>query len=152
MRRGRLGPGGILTVDPEHGLLVGGAVPTSSHGGIRTGLGAESVERCGIGEPLPPPSHSLDARHVLHGYTREELRAVLRPLAQSAHDPVSSMGDDSAIAPLAGRGRPLTSYLSQRFAQVTNPAIDHLRERAVMSVSTILGPRPTRSRPTRRWR
>ena len=66
---------------------------------------------------------------------------MLRPLAQSAHDPVSSMGDDSAIAPLAGRGRPLTDYLRQRFAQVTNPAIDHLRERAVMSVSTILGPR-----------
>src|SRR5262249_25483832 len=80
-------------------------------------------------------------RHVLHGYTREELNAMLRPLAQSGHDPVSSMGDDTAIAPLAGRDRPLTTYLRQRFAQVTNPAIDHLRERLVMSVSTFLGPR-----------
>ena len=79
-------------------------------------------------------------RHVLHGYTREELNGMLRPLAQTGHDPVYSMGDDSAIAPLAGRGRPLATYLRQRFAQVTNPAIDHLRERLVVSVSTLLGP------------
>ncbi len=51
------------------------------------------------------------------------------------------MGDDTAIAPLAGRDRPLSTYLRQRFAQVTNPAIDHLRERLVMSVSTFIGPR-----------
>jgi glutamate synthase (ferredoxin) len=51
------------------------------------------------------------------------------------------MGDDTAIAPLAGRARPLATYLRQRFAQVTNPAIDHLRERLVMSVATLLGPR-----------
>ena len=72
--------------------------------------------------PRPAGDGSLDARHVLHGYTREELNAMLRPLAQTGHDPVSSMGDDTAIAPLAGRDRPLTTYLRQRFAQVTNPA------------------------------
>ena len=66
---------------------------------------------------------------------------MLRPLAQTGHDPVSSMGDDASIAPLAGRARPFSTYLRQRFAQVTNPAIDHLRERLVMSVSTLLGPR-----------
>ena len=67
---------------------------------------------------------------------------MLRTLAQTGHDPVSSMGDDSPIPPLAGRARPLSTYLRQRFAQVTNPAIDHLRERIVMSVATLLGPRP----------
>ena len=66
---------------------------------------------------------------------------MLRPIAQSGQDPVYSMGDDAPIAPLAGRGRPLASYFRQRFAQVTNPAIDHYRERAVMSVSTLLGAR-----------
>ena len=66
---------------------------------------------------------------------------MLRPLAQTGHDPVSSMGDDASIAPLAGRARPFSTYLRQRFAQVTNPAIDHLRERLVMSVATLLGPR-----------
>ena len=94
-----------------------------------------------MGEPLEPPQDDLDARHVLHGYTREDLSSMLRPLAQTGHDPVSSMGDDAPIAPLAGRARPFSTYLRQRFAQVTNPAIDHLRERLVMSVETLLGPR-----------
>ena len=66
---------------------------------------------------------------------------MLRPIAQSGHDPVSSMGDDTAMPPLAGRHVRSTSYFRQRFAQVTNPAIDHLRERFVMSVSTLLGAR-----------
>ncbi len=105
--------------------------------------------RADIGEPVRPADAPLDARHVLHGYTREELNGMLRPLAQSGHDPVSSMGDDTAIPPLAGRARPFSSYLRQRFAQVTNPALDHLRERLVMSVSTLLGPRVAGSAPGR---
>ncbi len=143
VRRFRLGPGGILTVDPERGLLVDGAVREELARRHPYGRWvAESTAPASIGEPLAPPSHSLDDRHVLHGYTREELNAVLRTLAQTGHDPVSSMGDDSPIPPLAGRARPLSTYLRQRFAQVTNPAIDHLRERIVMSVATLLGPRP----------
>ena len=51
------------------------------------------------------------------------------------------MGDDTALPPLAGRARPVTSYLRQRFAQVTNPPIDHLRERHVMSLRTLVGAR-----------
>ena len=64
---------------------------------------------------------------------------MLRPIAQSGQEPVYSMGDDAPIAPLAGRARPLASYFRQRFAQVTNPAIDHYRERTVMSVATLVG-------------
>ncbi len=143
VRRLRLGPGGILTVDPERGLLVDGEIREEL--ARRRPYGewvAASTVRASVGDPMPPPQQPLDARQVLHGYTREDLTSMLRPLAQTAHDPVFSMGDDSAIAPLAGRARPLTTYLRQRFAQVTNPAIDHLRERLVMSVTTFLGPRP----------
>ncbi len=142
VRRGRLGPGGMLSVDPERGLLLGAELRREL--ARRRPYGewvAASIVRRSAGEPVPPPEDGLGARHVLHGYTREELGAMLRPLAQSGHDPVYSMGDDTAIAPLAGRPRPLASYLRQRFAQVTNPAIDHLRERLVMSVATLLGPR-----------
>ena len=143
VRRGRLGPGGILTVDPERGLLVGGDLRSelARRRPYRAWVAASIVRR-DVGEPVAAPEEALDARHVLHGYTREELNAMLRPLAQTGHDPVYSMGDDSAISPLAGRGRPLSTYLRQRFAQVTNPAIDHLRERLVMSVATLLGPQP----------
>jgi len=142
VRRGRLGPGGMLTVDPERGLLAGPELrlELARRHPYRAWV-AESIARCGIGEPAAVPEGPLDARHVLHGYTREELNAMLRPLAQTGHDPVYSMGDDSAIPPLAGRARPFTNYLRQRFAQVTNPAIDHQRERLVMSVATLLGPR-----------
>jgi glutamate synthase (ferredoxin) len=142
VRRARLGPGGILTLDPDRGLLVDAELRRDI--ARRRPYGAwvaSSVVRAEVGSPVEPREDSLDDRHVLHGYTREELSSMLRPLAQSGHDPVSSMGDDTAIAPLAGRDRPLSTYLRQRFAQVTNPAIDHLRERLVMSVSTFVGPR-----------
>ena len=142
VRRLRLGPGGILTVDPERGLLLGAEVRRQL--ARRHPFGdwfAASTVRRDIGEPVQAPESGLDERHVLHGYTREDLNTMLRPLAQTGSDPVSSMGDDAPIAPLAGRARPLTTYLRQRFAQVTNPAIDHLRERLVMSVGTLLGPR-----------
>ena len=142
VRRGRLGPGGILALDPERGLVTDGELRRELARRRPYGqLVAESIVRADIGEPVRPADAPLDARHVLHGYTREELNGMLRPLAQSGHDPVSSMGDDTAIPPLAGRARPFSSYLRQRFAQVTNPALDHLRERLVMSVSTLLGPR-----------
>jgi len=142
VKRGRLGPGGMLLVDPVRGLLAGAD--------LRRELAqrrpyaewvASSMRHGAVGEPCGPPSEPLDARHVLHGYTREDLSSMLRPLARTGHDPVSSMGDDAPIAPLAGRARPFSSYLRQRFAQVTNPAIDHLRERHVMSVATLLGSR-----------
>ena len=142
VKRARLGPGGILVVDPVHGLLLGDE--------LRRELArrrpyarwvATNTVPADAGAPVEAPDDTLDARHVLHGYTREELNTMLRPLAQTGHDPVSSMGDDASIAPLAGRARPFSTYLRQRFAQVTNPAIDHLRERLVMSVATLLGPR-----------
>jgi glutamate synthase (ferredoxin) len=142
VRRGRLGPGQQLAVDPEGGLRLDAELKREL--ARRRPYGdwvAASIERRDTGAPEPAPDGDLASRHVLHGYTREELSVLLRPVAQSGHDPVYSMGDDAAIAPLAGRPRPLASYLRQRFAQVTNPAIDHLRERTVMSVATLIGPR-----------
>ena len=142
VRRARLGPGQLLSVDPQHGLrldteLKGDLARRRPYG---EWVGA-SIERSDTGEPASTAEADLTARQALHGYTREELNVMLRPIAQTGRDPVYSMGDDAPIAPLAGRSRPLASYFRQRFAQVTNPAIDHLRERAVMSVATLLGPR-----------
>jgi glutamate synthase (ferredoxin) len=142
VRRGRLGPGQALTVDPERGLRLDAELKRDL--AVRRPYGdwvQASIERVDIGEPLPAPTAELTSRHVVHGYTREELSLMLRPIAQNGQDPVYSMGDDAPIAPLAGRSRPFASYLRQRFAQVTNPAIDHYRERTVMSVATLLGQR-----------
>src|SRR5262249_19984812 len=73
--------------------------------------------------------------------TREEVAMVLKPMATDAKEPTFSMGDDVPFAAVATRARPMFNYLKQRFAQVTNPPIDHLRERLVMSLRTCLGAR-----------
>jgi glutamate synthase (ferredoxin) len=142
VRRGRLGPGEILAVDPQRGLEENAAVKarlaarrpwgTWLDGGLHTGSN---------GVPGEAPEEDLTARQARYGYTREDLNTILRAVASHAHEPTSSMGDDTALPPLAGRGRPVYSYLRQRFAQVTNPPIDHLRERRTFSLRTILGGR-----------
>ena len=143
VRRGKLGPGEMLSVDP-----AGAGVETNAQ--IKRRLASRRpyrrwlrrhLVRLGPGDPVAAPSRDLVPRQVAAGYTREELATVLRPAAGTGHEPVSSMGDDTALPPLAGRDRPLFSYFRQRFAQVTNPPLDHLRERDVMSLRTLLGAR-----------
>jgi glutamate synthase domain-containing protein 2/glutamate synthase domain-containing protein 1/glutamate synthase domain-containing protein 3 len=139
--REKLGPGQIVAFDPERGLELDGELKTRL---ARRRPYGEWLERrivLGPGDPVPAPDEDLTPRQLLHGWTREDLLAVVRPTASHAHEPTSSMGDDAAIAPLAARPRPLYGYFRQRFAQVTNPPIDHLRERAFMSLETVLGAR-----------
>ncbi|MCG3209157.1 MAG: Ferredoxin-dependent glutamate synthase 1 [Anaerolineae bacterium] len=76
------------------------------------------------------------------GYTNEEITVIIRPMADEGKEPTGSMGDDAALAVMSARPRPLFHYFKQRFAQVTNPPIDPLRETFVMSLTTRLGARP----------
>ncbi len=142
VRRGRLGPGEMLAFDPERGLEENAVLKPRL--AARAPYGewlASRLVRGSCGSPLSPPEDDLTPRQAAFGYTQEDLRAILRPTASHAHEPTSSMGDDTALAPLAGRARPLYSFFRQRFAQVTNPPIDHLRERFVFSLRTLLGGR-----------
>jgi glutamate synthase (ferredoxin) len=142
VRRGKLGPGQMLAVDPAAGgVLEDAAIKRRLAGRRPYERWLEGSRPLDAGEPVEPPEADLTARQVAFGYTREELTVVLRPIAAHAQEPTSSMGDDTALPPLAGRARPVAAYLKQRFAQVTNPAIDHLRERRVMSLRTLLGAR-----------
>ena len=75
------------------------------------------------------------------GYTAEELAVVLRPMLQNGQEPIGSMGDDTALAIFSDKNRSLYNYFKQRFAEVTNPPIDPLREELVMSLSCALGRR-----------
>jgi glutamate synthase (ferredoxin) len=142
IRRGRLGPGQMLVVDPAIGIEESRAVKQrlARKRPYARWLRA-TVLPFDAGVPVNPPTEPLTARQAAAGYTREDLSLLLRPSAATGHEPTSSMGDDTALPPLAGRARPVTSYLRQRFAQVTNPPIDHLRERSVMSLRTLLGAR-----------
>jgi glutamate synthase (NADPH/NADH) large chain/glutamate synthase (ferredoxin) len=83
----------------------------------------------------------LAAAQVLHGYTREEIKQVITPMAAEGKEPTGSMGDDTPLSALTDNQRLLYTYFRQLFAQVTNPAIDSIRERIVMSLDTYLGKR-----------
>jgi glutamate synthase (ferredoxin) len=141
--RGKLRPGQIIAVDPaDGGLQLDGEIKARLARRRPFAAWANAGLRpLAAGAPVEPPPGDLTSREIAAGYTREELALVLRPMAAHAHEPTSSMGDDTALGPLAGRARPLASYLKQRFAQVTNPPIDHLRERRVMSLLSLLGAR-----------
>ena len=84
----------------------------------------------------------LARRQKAFGYTAEDLKFLLEPMTLDGAEPVGSMGDDSPLAVLSHRPRPLASYFRQEFAQVTNPAIDPIREEMVMATGTYLGARP----------
>ncbi len=79
------------------------------------------------------------ARQTLFGYTQDELEHFIKPMANTAHDPVYAMGNDAALAVLSERPQLLFNYFKQQFAQVTNPPIDPIREQLVMSLTTFIG-------------
>jgi len=140
--RGKLRPGQMIAIDPERGFELDDAIKRRLAAGQPYGAWLDEGLVAGTnGSPAEPADEALASRHVRFGYTREELSMILRPIASHAHDPTYSMGDDTALTPLAGRARPLYHFFKQRFAQVTNPPIDHLRERFVMSLRTVLGSR-----------
>jgi glutamate synthase (NADPH/NADH) large chain len=90
----------------------------------------------------PADSAALASTQRGFGYTREDVKMILQPMATEGKDAVWSMGDDTPLAFLARSPRPIYAYFRQRFAQVTNPAIDPLREACVVSLHTRLGPWP----------
>jgi glutamate synthase (NADPH) large chain len=95
-------------------------------------------------DPLrrPPSDEVLRRTQMSFGYTDEDLRTILTPMAVSGEEPVGSMGTDTPPAVLSARPRLLYDYFKQMFAQVTNPPIDPIRETMVMSLVSIIGPRP----------
>ena len=143
VERGRLGPGQMLLVDTRDGSLLRDA-DAKERAAARHDYGM-LADRVLV--PLQrhhvdlEPLEDLPGHHALHGWGFEDVKFVVEVMAESAAEPVYSMGDDIPIAPLGRTPRRVYGYLRQRFAQVTNPAIDPLREKAVMSLRTLLGAR-----------
>ena len=143
VRRERLGPGQMLCVDPAEGglqedreikLRLGARAPYGS-------WLAEHLTPVGAGQPVEGVPDDLLQRQLAFGITKEEIISILRPMATQGRETTSSMGDDTPIEALSHVRRPVSHFLKQRFAQVTNPPIDHYRESEVMSLRTLLGPR-----------
>jgi glutamate synthase (ferredoxin) len=99
--------------------------------------------------PLPAADHdTVLARQIAFGYTHEDLRLVLAPMAKAGEEPIGSMGTDTALAVLSNRPRPLYDYFKQLFAQVTNPPLDQIREELVTSMESTVGPEGNLLEPT----
>ncbi|ADJ28428.1 glutamate synthase large subunit [Nitrosococcus watsonii] len=92
--------------------------------------------------PMAPDPDTLLDRQQAFGYTQEDLKFLLTPMAVTGQEAVGSMGADEPLAVLSNRALPLSNYFKQRFAQVTNPPIDPIREELVMSLVSLIGPRP----------
>ncbi|HET7398413.1 MAG TPA: glutamate synthase large subunit [Intrasporangium sp.] len=145
VKRGRLQPGRMFLVDTEHGRIVGDDE-------IKTQLAAAHpyADWLHAGlirlEDLPEREHivhtaaSVARRQQTFGYTHEELRILLTPMARTGGEALGSMGTDTPIAVLSSRPRLLFDYFTQLFAQVTNPPLDAIREELVTSLGTLLGP------------
>jgi glutamate synthase (ferredoxin) len=159
IEKGRLGPGQIFCVDTARGLilkddeitrhfatrrpydrwvkenLVSLAERVAGQGNTKHESRITNYELAGY------PRNTLTQRQIAFGYTSEELVVVLRPMITDAKEAVGSMGDDAPPPGMSVLPRPLFHYFKQRFAEVTNPPIDPLREEMIMSLRMLLGQR-----------
>ena len=146
--KGRLQPGRMFLVDTDQGRIIDDEEIKSEivkRKPYRQWLTQYRVSLDELPEPfnVPQPDHpTLRQRQQAFGYTVEELKMVLMPMAVNGEEPISSMGTDTPLAVLSRRPQLLFKYFKQLFAQVTNPPIDPIREHLVMSLVTNIGPKP----------
>ncbi len=142
IKRGAVGPGGMIGVDLKAGRFYDEAELLDAVADQRDYVALAAPVRdiepeIGPGpEPRQYDEHELTRRLNAAGLTREDLEMVLAPMIDDAKEAVGSMGDDAPPAILSSRYRPLSHYFRQNFSQVTNPPIDPLREKRVMSLRT----------------
>jgi len=143
-RLGRLQPGKLFLVDLERGRIVEDE-EVKREVACRRPYGEWYARNAVPFSQLPPSSEvtlsdqPLRLRQRAFGYSQEDLRVLLAPMAIDAAEPIGSMGNDLSLAVLSDQAPPLFSYFKQLFAQVTNPPIDPIREEIVMSLATSLG-------------
>ena len=150
----RLHPGRIFLVDTEAGRIIDDAELKQRYideHPYADWLKANYVPLAAL--PEPPHVHEIDHDTVLrrqqaYGYTHEDLRIIMQPMAEKGEEPIGSMGTDAALAVLSERPRLLFDYFKQLFAQVTNPPLDGIREELVTQVSTPIGPESNLLEPT----
>ena len=143
--KGRLKPGRMFLVDIEEGRIIEDdeikdALATAAPYSEWLDAGLVRLEDLPSREHIVYPHSSVVRRQRAFGYTEEELRIILTPMAKSGGEALGSMGTDSPIAALSAKPRLLYDYFSQLFAQVTNPPLDAIREELVTSLAGSVGP------------
>lgn len=148
LEKGRIGPGEMIAIDTKEGHLMhdaeikGRLAEQHPYGEwLKKHLIRLSDRVSGITQEPSAPLDilTLTQRQIAFGYSSEELEMVLKPMVQNAAEAVGSMGDDTPLAVLSLQPRLLYTYFKQLFAQVTNPPIDPIREKLVMSLTVHLG-------------
>jgi len=144
--KGRLQPGKMLIADLDENRIIGDEELKSiicQRGPYREWLNKNSVKLTELedkeGEPVLLEDKELLQNQHLHGFTKEDLKVILTGMIKEGTDPIGSMGTDTPLAVLSHRSQHLSNYFKQLFAQVTNPPIDSIRERSVMSLNAMLG-------------
>ena len=143
-RKGRLAPGRLFLLDLDEGRIVDDAevkrrVSRRKPYGEWYERSVVNIDDLPEREPLVPRVEPLRSRQLAFGYSQEDLRMVIAPMASNGEEPTASMGNDAALAVLSDRQPPLFHYFKQLFAQVTNPPVDPIRENVVMSLQTGVG-------------
>ena len=149
IRKWRLQPGKMLLIDLEQGRLIedeelkANIVNTKPYKQWIENLRIKLDSVGGKGAVQPPVATlPLLERQQAFGFTQEDIKFLLAPMAAKGEEGVGSMGNDSPLAVLSDRNKPLYNYFRQMFAQVTNPPIDPIREAIVMSLVSFIGPKP----------
>ncbi|MEZ5647853.1 MAG: glutamate synthase large subunit [Alphaproteobacteria bacterium] len=146
IEKGRLGPGEMIAVDLIDGKLyhdreikekLADSQPFEKW--VKRSTKLANLPAAGDAEPSRMDKETLRQRQVAAGWTLEEIELILHPMAEGGKEAIGSMGDDTPIAVLSDRYRGLHHFFRQNFSQVTNPPIDSLRERQVMTLATRLG-------------
>ena len=145
VRKGRLQPGKMFLVDIEAGRIIEdeeikNSLASAAPYGDWLHAGIVKLSELPSREHIVYPHSSVVRRQRAFGYTEEELRILVTPMAQNGMEALGSMGTDTPIAALSNRPRLLFDYFSQLFAQVTNPPLDAIREELVTSLGTAMGP------------
>ncbi|MBX9836075.1 MAG: glutamate synthase subunit alpha, partial [Burkholderiaceae bacterium] len=149
VRKWRLQPGKMLLIDLEQGRMIddeelkANIVNTKPYKQWIENLRIK-LDSIVLDAPLAVPASVLPLldRQQAFGTTQEDVKFLLAPMAQNGEEGIGSMGNDSPLAVLSGKNKPLYSYFKQLFAQVTNPPIDPIREAIVMSLNSFIGPKP----------
>ena len=165
VRKWRLQPGKMFLIDLEQGRMIDDEELKANLANtkpykqwienlrirlddVETPVAGESAQELPIGQTEPQSTGServapeLLDRQQAFGYTQEDLKFLISPMAANGEEGIGSMGNDSPLAVLSDKDKPLYNYFKQLFAQVTNPPIDPIREAIVMSLVSFIGPKP----------
>jgi len=148
IKKWRLQPGKMFLIDMEQGRIIDDKELKDELASAhpypawlkKTQIQLESLP--GEISPMVPDHATLLDRQQAFGYTQEDTKFLMTPMAATGQEAIGSMGADNPIAVLSNKSKPLSNYFKQNFAQVTNPPIDPIREELVMSLVSLIGPRP----------